>query len=227
MSRENLVIKAIYKTAPILFAVLLAVSLAIIGSQYASAKTTNKQLEIAFLGDSITAGYGLNPGEAFPELITKMLAEKGTTITLINAGVSGDTTSGGLARLNWSIPDTVDGVVVELGANDAFRGIPVEQIKQNLESIITGLKDRGIDVLLAGMLSPPNMGVQYETAFNAIYPDLAEKYDLLFYDFILDGVAAEPALNQIDGIHPNLEGSKVIAENFMPIVEQFIARLGG
>lgn len=181
--------------------------------------------EIAFLGDSITAGYGLEPGEAFPELIAKMLEEGGQPFTLVNAGVSGDTTSGGLARLDWSIPETVSGVVLELGANDALRGIPVERAKQNLEDIITKLKDRGIGILLVGMRSPPNMGKQYEAQFNAIYPELAKKHDLLFYEFILEGVAADPTLNQSDAMHPNRAGSVIIAENLLPMVQELISRL--
>ncbi len=221
MSRENLVMKASIGISKLLLIGCMLMSL----THLARADTKPDQLEIAFLGDSITAGYGLNPGEAFPELIAQKLQEKGTSINLINAGVSGDTTTGGLARLAWSIPDSVDGVVLELGANDALRGIPVEQAEKNLDKIITQLKNRGIPVLLTGMRSPPNMGDQYETAFNNIYPKLAEKHDLLFYDFILEGVAADPALNQSDGIHPNPEGSKVIANNFFPVVEQFLATL--
>lgn len=221
MSRENLVMKISNTLTKLLLSFVFLATLI----HPASAKNSADQLEIAFLGDSITAGYGLNPGEAFPELIAQKLQEKGTGINLINAGVSGDTTTGGLARLAWSIPDSVDGVVLELGANDALRGIPVEQAEKNLDEIITQLKDRGIPVLLTGMRSPPNMGDQYETAFNNIYPKLAEKHDLLFYEFILEGVAADPALNQSDGIHPNPEGSKVIANNFLPVVEQFLATL--
>lgn len=221
MSRENLVMNATAGISKLLLALWMGFLLIL----PLSAEIRPNQLEIAFLGDSITAGYGLNPGEAFPELIAQKLQEQGTAITLINAGVSGDTTTGGLSRLDWSIPDTVDGVVLELGANDALRGIPVEQAEKNLDEIITRLRDRDIAVLLVGMRSPPNMGAQYEAAFNAIYPELAEKHGLLFYDFILDGVAADPTLNQSDGIHPNPEGSKIIAENFLPIVQQFLTDL--
>lgn len=181
--------------------------------------------EIAFLGDSITAGYGLEPGEAFPELIGKMLEESGQPITVVNAGVSGDTTSGGLARLDWSIPETVSAVVLELGANDALRGIPVEQAKQNLEEIITRIKGRDIEILLLGMRAPPNMGSDYEAEFNAIFPELAGKHDLLFYEFVLEGVAADPALNQSDAMHPNREGSEIIAKNLLPMMQQLLARL--
>ncbi len=137
----------------------------------------------------------------------------------------GDTTSGGLARLDWSIPETVSAVVLELGANDALRGIPVEQAKQNLEEIIARLKSRDIGILLVGMRSPPNMGAEYEAEFNAIYPELAKRHDLLFYEFILEGVAANPALNQSDAMHPNREGSVIIAKNLLPMMQQLLARL--
>lgn len=219
MSRENPVMKAIFgKTI-----LALATSLLLMINLATQSNSQMKKPEIAFLGDSLTAGYGLAPGEAYPELLADKLEAMGKPIALINAGVSGDTTSGGLARLDWSIPNSVSGVVLALGANDALRGIPVAQAKQNLEEIITRLKARGTSVLLAGMLSPPNMGDQYEAEFNAIYPDLAKKYDLAFYPFLLDGVAADASLNQADGIHPNIKGSKIIAEKFLSVFEQFLA----
>lgn len=175
--------------------------------------------KLVVFGDSLVAGYGLSPGEAFPEQLQKALDENGIDITVENAGVSGDTTTGGLARLDWSIGEGVDMVVVELGANDALRGISPEITRKNLDEIITRLKDRNISVILAGMLAPPNMGAGYEAEFNPIYADLAQKHAIPLYPFFLEGVAADPELNQADGIHPTAEGITVIADNFLPFLK--------
>lgn len=183
--------------------------------------------KIVVLGDSLVAGFGLNPGDAFPEKLSQALTQEGLEVEIANAGVSGDTTSGGLSRLNWSVGDDVDGVILELGANDALRGIPVEVTRKNLDAMIRQLKMRDIDVLLTGMMAPPNMGEAYGSAFNAIYAELAEKHDVAFYPFFLEGVAADPALNLEDGIHPNPEGIEVIVENIMPDVKAFLATLCG
>lgn len=180
---------------------------------------------IVVFGDSLVAGYGLGPGESFPDQLQKKLDQQGHAIEIINAGVSGDTTTGGLSRLDWSIGDNVDGVILELGANDALRGIAPEISRTNLDAMITRLNDRNIDVLIAGMLAPPNMGKDYADRFNPIYATLAEKYDLILYPFFLDGVAADPKLNQRDGIHPTAEGIAIMVDKFMPFAEKFIARL--
>ncbi|WP_428977264.1 arylesterase [Salaquimonas pukyongi] len=182
-------------------------------------------VRIVFLGDSLTAGFGLGPGEAYVERLGAMLKEKGLSVEIVNAGVSGDTTAGGLSRLDWSVSDGTKGVVLALGGNDALRGIPVEETRNNLATAIETLKARGIAVLLAGMLSPPSMGEDYEKAFNAIYGDLAQQYDVAFHPFLLDGVAAEAALNQDDGIHPNAQGMQVIAKRLLPAVEAFVRNL--
>lgn len=181
-------------------------------------------LEIVALGDSLTAGYMLPPGAGFAEQLEKALKNEGYKVNVVNAGVSGDTSSGGLARLDWALNEETDAVILELGANDALRGISPAVTEKNLEAIITKLKERRITVLLAGMLAPPNMGQDYETVFNAIYPSLAEKHDLVLYPFFLDGVAAEPDLNLGDGMHPNEEGVKVMVDRILPSVEEMIAR---
>ncbi|MDJ0612063.1 MAG: arylesterase [Rhizobiaceae bacterium] len=178
--------------------------------------------KLVILGDSLVAGYGLPPGEAYPEKLASIFSEQ-NGLEVVNAGVSGDTTSGGLARLEWSLGDDTDAVLLELGANDALRGIPVEQTRKNLDEIISKLKLKSINVMLAGMMAPPNMGGAYGQAFNAIYPELAEKHDVLLYPFFLDGVAAERDLNQSDGIHPNTKGIAVIVERSLPFVEKLLA----
>jgi acyl-CoA thioesterase I len=183
-------------------------------------------LRIVALGDSLTAGYGLDAEDSFPAVLEAELRQRGHDVTVINAGVSGDTTRGGLERLDWAVPDGTDAVIVELGANDALRGIEPGATRANLDSIVAQLVERDIAVLLAGMQAPPNLGDDYAAAFNAIYPDLAERYDILLYPFFLDGVAAEPRLNQPDGMHPTAAGVKVIVERMIEPVEALIAAAG-
>ncbi len=180
---------------------------------------------IVALGDSLTAGYGLPPEDAFTTRLEQRLKQNGLNVEVVNAGVSGDTSKGGLARVDWSVPDGSDLVIVELGANDALRGISPAETARNLDAIVTRLKQRGISVLLAGMLAPPNMGTEYENAFNAIYPKLAEKHGVELYPFFLDGVAADPKLNQADGIHPNAAGTGVIVERLSPMVDKLVRSL--
>lgn len=182
-------------------------------------------LKLVGFGDSLMAGYQLQGSEGFPAQLQAALIQRGHNVEIIDAGVSGDTTSGGLARLDWSIPDGVDGVILELGANDALRGLPPETSRENLDAMITRLKQRGIPVLLAGMLAPPNLGSDYETEFNTIYPDLASEYDLLLYPFFLDGVTGNSALQLADGMHPNANGINKMVENILPVAEQFIERI--
>ena len=176
-------------------------------------------------GDSLMAGYQLPPEDAFPARLEKALKEKGFDVTIANAGVSGDTSSGGLARIDWSVPDGTKGVILELGANDALRGIPPEETRKNIEAMIARLKDRGIAVLLAGMMAPPNMGADYAARFNPIYPELAEKHGLELYPFFLDGVVTEAKLKLEDGMHPNGDGVGVMVERALPVVERFLATL--
>ncbi len=173
---------------------------------------------IVAFGDSLTAGYGLEDSDSFPVRLEAALADKGIAARVINSGVSGDTTAGGRARLAWSLPENVDLVILELGANDGLRAIDPAETEANLDAMLAELAKRDIDVLLAGMLAPPNLGREYGEAFNAVFPNLAEKYDATFYPFFLDGVAADPALNQPDGIHPNAEGVARIVERITPYV---------
>ncbi len=182
-------------------------------------------VRIVALGDSLTAGFGLPAEAAFPVRLERSLKAKGHAVTIENAGVSGDTASGGLSRLDWSVPDGTDAVIVELGANDALRGIDPKVTRGALEKIVQRLKERGIAVLLAGMRAPPNMGAEYGRAFDAIYGDLADKYELVLYPFFLDQVAADRALNQGDGIHPTAAGVDVIVREITPRVEELIARV--
>ena len=179
------------------------------------------------LGDSLVAGYGLPPGQSFPDRLQLDLAAEGAEVSVINAGVSGDTTAGGLARLDWSLADNPDAVIIVLGGNDMLRGLPPEGTKANLEAIIGRLRGKGVEVLLAGMMAPRNMGAEYVAAFDAIYPALAASHDIEFYPFFLDGVALDPALNLDDGLHPNRRGIAEISRRILPVVERLLARLQG
>lgn len=188
--------------------------------------TEGAPITIVALGDSLTAGYLLGPDEGFAERLDRALKEAGhENVNVSNAGVSGDTTSGGLARLDWAVGPEADAVIVELGANDALRGLDPAIARDNLAEIVARLKERGLPILLAGMLAPPNLGSDYGAEFNPIYPELAEKEDLILYPFFLDGVAGDRALNLRDGIHPTAEGIEIIVERIMPKVEELIARV--
>ena len=188
-------------------------------SSAASAEETKR---IVAIGDSLTAGYGLPSGEDFVTQLEAALKKNGYDVEIENAGVSGDTTAGGLQRLDWAIGDGADFVILELGANDALRGIEPEETRKNLGQIIEAIQKKGIPVLLAGMRAPPNMGPEYASAFDQIFPDLASQYKTGYYPFFLEGVAAVPELNQDDYIHPNAEGVKVIVGNMLPYVAAFI-----
>lgn len=184
-------------------------------------------LRLVALGDSLTAGLGLAPAEAFPARLEAALRERGHDVSVINAGVSGDTSAGGLARLDWSLGGDADGVIVELGANDALRGISPAQTRDNLDRLLAKLDERGVGVLLAGMLAPRNLGGDYAREFDAIFPDLAERHDVVFYPFFLDGVAMVRELNGDDGMHPSGAGVEVIVERILPSVEGLLARIEG
>jgi acyl-CoA thioesterase-1 len=185
----------------------------------------DKPVNIVALGDSLTAGLGLPAQDAFPAKLQRALAAKGIIATIRDAGVSGDTASGGLARLDWSVPADADAVILELGANDALRGLDPAVTRRALDGILRGLAKRNIPVLLCGMLSPRNLGADYAQAFDAIYPDLAKTYDAVFYPFFLDGVATDPKLIQRDGLHPTAGGVDVIVARILPKVEELIARV--
>lgn len=204
-----------FKVAALQFTVI-AVSL--IFAATANARTIN----LVGFGDSLMAGYQLPAGDGFPEKLQAALKAKGLDITVANAGVSGDTTAAGLARIDWSVPDGTDGVILELGANDALRGIPPEESEKNLDQMIIRLKERGIAVLLAGMMAPPNMGADYAARFNPIYQKLSEKHGLPLYAFFLDGVVLEAGLKLEDGMHPNAKGIDVMVEKMAPAVTNFV-----
>ena len=181
---------------------------------------------IVALGDSLTAGYGLGAGDGFTDRLEARLRADGHNVQLVNAGVSGDTSKGGLARLDWSVPDGTSLVILELGANDALRGLAPAETRANLDAMLMKLKQRGIPVLLAGMIAPPNMGEDYGAAFNPIYAELAAKHGVPLYPFFLDGVAGDPALNQADGMHPNAKGIGVIVERIAPKVVDALKQIG-
>jgi acyl-CoA thioesterase-1 len=182
-------------------------------------------IKLVVLGDSLSAGLGLPAADAFPAQLEKALQNKGLIVAINNAGVSGDTASGGLDRLDWSVPADTQGVILELGANDALRGLDPEVTRGALENILKRLKARGIAVLLCGMVAPPNYGAEYATQFNTIFPDLARTYDVPLYPFFLEGVAADTKFNQADGMHPTAAGIAVIVKNIMPMVESFVREI--
>jgi acyl-CoA thioesterase-1 len=183
-----------------------------------------QSLTLLALGDSLTAGYGLQPSDAFPVKLEAALRAKGHDVTVINAGVAGDTSLDGASRLDWALSDEVDAVIVEFGANDALRGLPVPQAEQALDQLLGKLAERNLPVLLAGMRAPPNLGPEYQAAFDGMYPRLAERHGALLYPFFLDGVAAEVKLNQADGMHPSPAGVDVIVERILPDVERLLER---
>lgn len=184
-------------------------------------------LRILALGDSLTAGYGLAAADSFPAQLERALRAEGLAVTVLNAGVSGDTTAGGLARLDWALADRPDVVIVALGANDGLRAVDPAITRANLGALLEKLRAKGLPVLLAGMYAPPNLGREYGDAFNAIYPELAAQYDALLYPFFLEGVATDPALNQGDGIHPNPQGVAVLVKNITPYVRRLLERATG
>jgi acyl-CoA thioesterase-1 len=184
-----------------------------------------RPIKMVVLGDSLSAGLGLAGSAAFPVRLQKALKAKGIDVDMINAGVSGDTASGGRDRLDWSIPDGTEAVILELGANDALRGIDPKVTRAALSDILTRLQARKIAVLLCGMLAPPNYGTDYSARFNAIYPDLAKAFQVPLYPFFLEGVATEAKLNQADGLHPTAEGIDRIVQNILPTVEEFLGTI--
>jgi acyl-CoA thioesterase-1 len=183
-----------------------------------------KAIHIVAFGDSLSAGYGLRPKDAFPVQLQKQLKADGHNVVVSNGAVSGDTTADGLQRLEWAVPDGTDAVILELGANDALRGIDPTVTRANLERIIAALKKRNITILLAGMLSPANWGDHYSDDFDKIFPDLAHEHGLVFYPFFLEGVALDTKLNLDDGMHPSGKGVAEIVKRIMPKVVELIAR---
>jgi acyl-CoA thioesterase I len=186
------------------------------------AAAPDRPVKMVVLGDSLSAGLGLPATSAFPVRLQKTLGDKGIKVDMTNAGVSGDTSFGGRDRLDWSVPEGTEAVIVELGANDALRGIDPAVTRAALTEILTRLKSRKIAVLLCGMLAPPNYGSEYAARFNAIYPELSKSFGVPLYPFFLEGVAAEARLNQADGIHPTADGVDVIVKNILPMVEALV-----
>lgn len=209
---------------PIIKLILMMATLLQVSHAMAAGVTNHAPIRIAAFGDSLTAGYGLRPGQAFPDILQVALRARGHSVEIINAGVSGDTTAAGLARFDWAIPSDADAVIVELGANDALRGIPPQEARANLDAILSRLDKRGIPVMVAGMRSPENWGADYRDRFDAIFAELAAKHGALIYPFFLDGVATNPKLNLDDGLHPNARGIAVIVERILPKAEELLER---
>jgi acyl-CoA thioesterase I len=179
---------------------------------------------VVFLGDSLTAGLGLPTDQSYPALIGKKLREKGFDFEIVNAGVSGDTSAGGLRRLDWSLEGDVRALVLALGANDGLRGLPADDMKKNLKAVLDRARERNIPVVLAGMEAPPNFGQDYTRAFRQVYADLAKEHDVRFVPFMLLGVAGNPSLNQSDGIHPNARGAELVADLIWAELEPLVRR---
>ena len=201
---------------PAAFAAALTLALAAPGSA--------RTLKVVALGDSLTVGYGLPPGKAFPDRLEAALRAKGLDVTVVNAGVSGDTAEDGLARYDWSVPPDADALIVEFGANDMLRGLKPEETKITLAAILERARSRHLPTLLAGMRAAPNLGADYDRTFDAVYPALAEQYGAVLYPFYLDGVAGDPKLNQPDGLHPTAAGVEVIVGRILPKVEELLGR---
>lgn len=185
----------------------------------------DEPVTLVALGDSLTAGYNLPASDAFPARLEAALRERGHDVTIINAGVSGDTASGGRDRVDWSVEDGTDGVILALGANDMLRGLDPARTREALDATIARLQERDIAVLLAGMMAGRNLGPDYAEEFDAIYPELAERHDIMLYPFLLEGVAGEASLNLDDGIHPNSDGVAVMVERILPVAEAFIEEI--
>jgi acyl-CoA thioesterase-1 len=214
-----------------MFVHMLVWALALIAAEpgfaQVSAVKQAKPIKMVVLGDSLSAGFGLPAPAAFPARLQNSLQSNGIMVDMVNAGVSGDTSSGGRDRLDWSVPDGTEAVIVELGANDALRGTDPAVTRAALSDILMRLKARKIAVLLCGMVAPPNYGSDYSARFNAIYPDLAKSFGVPLYPFFLQGVAADTRLNQADGMHPTAEGVDVIVRNMLPTVEAFLGSISG
>jgi acyl-CoA thioesterase I len=215
----------IVRGALALGAALLLMVLMSVSALAQPAPSAQRPLKVVAFGDSLSAGYGLPASTAFPAQLQVALKARGISVEMTNASVSGDTAQGGLDRLDWSVPDGTDAVILELGANDSLRGFDTALTKAALDSIITRLKARGIAVLLCGMRAPPNLGPEYVARFDALYRDLAAKHGLMLYPFFLDGVAGERSLNLPDGIHPTAEGVKIIVSRILPVTEAFLASI--
>ncbi len=186
-------------------------------------QTTPSKL-ILFFGDSLTAGYGLSPEEAFPALVEKSMIKSGKAVRVVNAGLSGETSAGGLSRIDWILRQPIDLFVLELGGNDGLRGLPLDQTRKNLQTIIDKLRIKypSCKIVLAGMMVPPNMGKEYSSSFQRLYRELAKKNNAVLIPFLLEGVGGIEKLNQADGIHPNAEGHKIVASNLVKVLSPLL-----
>jgi len=191
----------------------------------AASPAAARTIRLVVLGDSLTAGLGLPPGKAFPDRLQAALRARGLDVDVLNAGVSGDTAADGLARYDWAVPANADALIVELGANDMLRGLEPEATKKALSAILDKAHAARLPTLIAGMRAAPNLGAEYDRAFDAIYPALAKDHDVALYPFFLDGVAGDPKLNQADGMHPTAEGVGVIVERIAPSVEEILKQV--
>ena len=215
MARQMGQVRAVLKAA-LALAVLLG----------AAAATANDACRIAVLGDSLATAYGLAVEEGFPAQLERRLRAEGYDCVVLDAGVGGDTTAGGLARLDWALADRPSHVIVELGGNDGLRALPPEQMEQNLDAIVSRLRNDGVAVLLAGMRAPPNLGRAYGEVFEAVFARVAQRHDVPLYPFFLEGVAGDPRLNQADGVHPTADGIAIIVERILPAVTAWLERTG-
>jgi acyl-CoA thioesterase-1 len=212
------VAKGYGRFAAVVNSLLLVLLCPILGVAAAHAQTV--PVKIAMLGDSLTAGYGLKPEQAIPVRLQAALKAEGRDVTVLNHGVSGDTSAGGVDRVEWMLGDKPDIVMVELGANDAMRAIDPATTERNIDAILAKLKEAKVTVWLIGMMAPRNLGPQYVAAFDGLYKKLADKYDVPLYPFILDGVAQDAALNQADGMHPNPAGVEIVTQHLLPFVKK-------
>ena len=213
----------VHNIIPLTMRTLCQFTLMVILAMAAPASAAETQ-RVLMLGDSLTAGYGLGPGDGLVDQLQKRADDTGLSVRFINAGVSGDTTKGGLARLDWALAEGADKAVVALGGNDMLRGLSPADSFQNLRGILERLRQDKIEVLLAGMLAPANMGAEYQTDFDALYPALAAEFDVIYMPFFLQDVALVPNLNQPDGLHPNREGVAVMVDNMMPYIAALLAK---
>lgn len=213
----------VHNIIPLTMRTLCQFTLMVILAMTAPASAAETQ-RVLMLGDSLTAGYGLGPGDGLVDQLQKRADDTGLSVRFINAGVSGDTTKGGLARLDWALAEGADKAVVALGGNDMLRGLSPADSFQNLRGILERFRQDNIEVLLAGMLAPANMGAEYQTDFDALYPALAEEFDVIYMPFFLQDVALVPRLNQPDGLHPNREGVAIMVDNMMPYIAALAAK---
>jgi acyl-CoA thioesterase I len=204
---------------------LLVQALALAGLLATASHAAARTIRLVVLGDSLTAGFGLPPGKAFPDRLQAALRARGWDVAVLNAGVSGDTAADGLARYDWAVPADADALIVELGANDMLRGLKPEATKAALSAILDKARAAHLPVLIAGMRGAPNLGPEYDRAFDATYPALSKAYDAALYPFFIDGVAGDPKLNQPDGMHPTAEGIDVIVARILPSVEEVLKQV--